>query len=123
MAVKLEIGALVKKLADEKFGGKEPEWKKATWGDIQVGCTSDDKNWYYKSGNRIYVQLKEGTPGEKIPDCYGCDTQLKAKIQHRSEWYEDGPGPCAGSGQVKTIILPYCPSCETEPTGRGVDFV
>lgn len=45
--------------------------------------------------------------------CKTCDGEIKAVIRYVSVW--DGPGPCAGSGEVETKQEPYCPNCEVKP--------
>jgi hypothetical protein len=45
--------------------------------------------------------------------CRTCGSEIKAVIRHASIW--DGPGPCAGSGEVETYQEPYCPQCEVKP--------
>lgn len=46
--------------------------------------------------------------------CKTCQGVIAAVNRHVSVW--DGPGPCAGSGEVDTFQLPYCPNCEERPT-------
>lgn len=46
-----------------------------------------------------------------------CGTKIKGKVVHLS--VRDGLFPCSGSGEVKSITVPYCPKCEKEPTGYG----
>ena len=45
--------------------------------------------------------------------CKTCGGEIKAVIRYCSVW--DGPGPCAGSGEVVTRRELFCPSCEEEP--------
>jgi len=109
---------LVEKLSEEKFAGKNPEWKEAKWGDIKVLCAWDDKNWYYKNGEVIYVQAKEG-PGNSTSHCYGCGTEIEFGAQRQSKWLEEFDGP-VGDGSVKLKHIPYCPTCEKEPEETSV---
>lgn len=30
-------------------------------------------------------------------------------------WEDDGPGPCAGSGEVRDVFHIYCPACQKKP--------
>ncbi len=103
--------ALVEKLSKEKFAGKKPEWKKAKWGDIQVLCVGDNKNWYYKNGEIIYIQAKQG---DFTPHCYGCGAEIEFKEQKQPHWFGEFDGT-VGGGKVKTKYIPYCPNCEKEP--------
>ena len=47
-----------------------------------------------------------------------CGTVLLAKPVHYSIW--DGLFPCSGSGEVRVVTVPYCPTCETEPSSTGI---
>jgi hypothetical protein len=33
----------------------------------------------------------------------------------RTIWTDVGPGPCAGTGDVRTVFHIYCPECHKEP--------
>jgi len=61
-----------------------------------------------------------------LPDggcsCKRCGGDIHAIPQTRSIWYENGPGPCAGSGETETVAIPYCPKCDPVPSSRGVTF-
>ncbi len=50
--------------------------------------------------------------------CAHCITQLKginAYIsEHDSMWSD-----CAGGGEVQSILIPYCPNCESKPEEYG----
>ena len=107
---------LLKKLEDDKFGGNTPEWRKARWGDVEVLCAQDNDNWYYRHGNFIYVQAKEG---DNTPHCYECDKKIEFKMQRLSVWFDEFKGP-VGGGEVKTKHIPYCPKCEEEPEESGI---
>ena len=111
-----DIGNLLKKLSEEKFGGKEPVWKKARWGDADVLCVGDSDFWYYQRDNVIYIQSKKD---DLTPHCYDCKSELEFKEQSNSVWFEEWSGP-VGGGEVITKNIPYCPKCEEEPKGSGI---
>ena len=46
--------------------------------------------------------------------CKTCGAQILAVIRYCPVW--DGPGPCAGSGEVVTEQEPFCPNCEEKPS-------
>jgi hypothetical protein len=52
--------------------------------------------------------------------CNACKSDIQAVTQYRSVWLSDGPGPCAGTGEVEHHIIPYCPNCDPKPSDRGV---
>lgn len=49
-----------------------------------------------------------------------CGSDIEAVLQYRSVWLSDGPGPCAGTGEVEHHVVPYCPKCDPKPSDRGV---
>lgn len=51
--------------------------------------------------------------------CQKCGAERKAKVQYRSVWLSDGPGPCAGTGEVKQELVEWCVSCDAEPPNNG----
>lgn len=52
--------------------------------------------------------------------CHVCSSDIMAVTQHKSVWLSDGPGPCAGTGEVERHVIPYCPKCDPKPSDRGV---
>ena len=48
-----------------------------------------------------------------------CGTDIMAVSQTRSVWLSDGPGPCAGTGEVEIHVIPYCPKCDRRPESNG----
>lgn len=62
----------------------------------------------------------------KQPDdswvCDRCGTPIASVTQMRSVWLSDGPGPCAGTGEVEQHIVPFCPLCDPKPSRTGVTF-
>ena len=109
---------LLKKLADKKFGGKVPNFRKARFDQVEVACAEDKENWYmiYSSGGLIIVQDKAG---KGVPHCYECGGEVYHKTQHRSVWFEEFHGP-VGGGEVRSKRIPYCPQCGKEPEATGV---
>ena len=65
-----ELATLLRGLVKERFGGKEPEWKEAMWGGVEVLSAEDEDNWYHQYKGNIYVQPKRGKV--KVPHCYDC---------------------------------------------------
>lgn len=57
-------------------------------------------NYYKKRGDGRWI-------------CTTCGGEIKAVVRYFPIW--DGPGPCAGSGEVETKQEPYCPNCEVKP--------
>jgi hypothetical protein len=47
---------------------------------------------------------------------------IEVVLQYRSVWLSDGPGPCAGTGEVERHFVPYCPVCDPKPPERGVTY-
>jgi hypothetical protein len=45
-----------------------------------------------------------------------CGQHINVAITGRSLWLENGPGPCAGTGQVVQVGELYCTQCDQEPT-------
>lgn len=110
---KPNIDELMKKLINENFNGKEPEWREAEWTETRVLCAIADKNWYYRKGDMIYVQEK------KAPNrthCYHCNSEIEVVGQkcsvHASNMTLSGR-------DVRTKLIPYCPKCESKPSESG----
>ena len=113
----MDLKNTLDKLIKEKFNWNKPNWKKSNWGDVEVSWTEDNENWYYKYGNSIYVQAKQG---DHTPKCYNCSSNIEFQEQDNSIWlekFEDGP---IGSGDTKIKHIPYCPKCEKVPEKFGV---
>lgn len=49
--------------------------------------------------------------------CRVCNSVIMAVSQRRSVWTL--PEFCAGSGEVRTVQVPYCPTCEPVPAADG----
>lgn len=49
--------------------------------------------------------------------CKKCQSDIMAAEVKRSVW--NFPEACAGSGEVVTDFVPYCPKCEEKPSNRG----
>lgn len=44
---------------------------------------------------------------------------MRAEKTGRSIWLGDnGPGPCAGTGEVRLVVEAYCPECGSKPVIR-----
>jgi len=63
-----------------------------------------------------YVE-ENGEPGWK---CRKCGSWIMAKDQSCSVWLSDGPGPCAGTGEVRHRTVCWCPTCHPEPKDRDI---
>ncbi len=46
--------------------------------------------------------------------CWGCGTGIMQKQVRNSVWHAEMRG-CAGSGEVRSLMVPYCPTCDQEP--------
>jgi hypothetical protein len=110
------IDELLKKLVNEKFNGKEPEWREAEWTETKVLCAIDDKNWYYRKGSMIYVQEKQAP---NSTHCYHCNSEIEVVGQKCSVHYKEFGSAMAGGGEVRTKLIPYCPNCESKPSESG----
>ncbi len=93
---------------------KLTNWREAKWGDVKILCDEDNKNWYYKFNNQIYVQAKQG---DHTPHCYECNSEIKFKPQHCSVHFKEFK--LTGGGEVRIKHIPYCPECEKEPAETG----
>jgi len=115
------MGTILEKLTAERFGGQEPAFRRARWGDVIVQMAQDDKNWYYihRGANSLYAQAKQG---DKTPYCVGCNSKLMFKEQSASQWDHPSPEACAGGGEVRLMSVPYCPNCEEEPKGSTIEI-
>jgi|GEM_PF-6445290 len=69
-------------------------------------------------------QEESGMKYFRLPDWtlahWKCGTPISVKYVVRSVHYKDGPGRCAGSGEVRRSEVPYCPTCDKEPADHGV---
>lgn len=54
--------------------------------------------------------------------CNACKSAIMAALQRRSVWLSDGPGPCAGTGEVEEHIIPFCPKCDQKPSKSGITY-
>ncbi len=50
--------------------------------------------------------------------CAHCNSLLRGLHTYISE-HDSMWSTCAGSGQVRRILVPYCPNCESEPEEHG----
>ena len=50
--------------------------------------------------------------------CNLTTTPIMIEETSRSHWVGDDLGPCAGSGEVMTVLEAYCPSCTNVPKVR-----
>lgn len=61
-----------------------------------------------------YLPKPDGEPGYL---CRDCGDEILAATVHHPVWIE-GMG-CAGTGEVRTSQVPYCPNCERKPGSQG----
>lgn len=47
-----------------------------------------------------------------------CGQLLDAKTVSHPVWWKD-LGPCSGTGEVHTEVVPYCKTCGPEPSSTG----
>lgn len=66
---------------------------------------------------------KDMSQYEHQPDdswkCKKCGSDIMAARVAHPIWLTDGPGPCAGTGEVEYEEIPYCPKCEQPPNFHG----
>ena len=101
---------LEKKLVDEKFNGKPINWQEGHSGGIPVETAWDDKNYYYKQGNQIFVQTKEGSNEEVIHSCYKCGEKAKVLETWSGPIHGRQPGVVLSEGGTSSRL--YCIKCE-----------
>ena len=78
------------------------------------------KPWMRVENNKW---LKEHANFTGEPDsigwrCKETKVLILAEKTGRSIWVEDGPGPCAGDGEVRLVVEAYCPECGSKPEVR-----
>ncbi len=117
----MEKEGLVRRLADEKFNGESPTWREARFDQVRVLCAEDDENWYmlYTSAPLIIVQEKAM---KNPPTCYECGGPVDYVARRLSVHFKEftDMGVPAGGGEVRTKRIPYCPNCNTKPSGHEV---
>lgn len=47
--------------------------------------------------------------------CKKTNTLIEAILTDRTIWDDDGPGPCASSEGVRSVVQAYCPKCTGAP--------
>jgi hypothetical protein len=105
-------GSIFQRLNEEQFDGRNPNWFRAEWMNLEVWVTTSNGNWFYQVGSSIYVQSKPDTNRSLDPHCYGCGTGLV--------FYEKLVTTLDGNEHVTEIFdIPYCPVCE--PKKRELD--
>ena len=109
---------LLKKLADEKFNGKLPDFQDAKFDQVKIQCYEDDNYWYmfYSPAPTIIVQEKAM---KKPPHCYVCKSSIKYVTRFNSVHFSEFKWP-VGGGEVRKQRIPYCPKCNEKPTNKGV---
>jgi hypothetical protein len=105
--------SLLEKLSKKEFDNKEIDWVKGRWAGIEVEIAQTDKNYFYKQGNEVFVQHKQGSGKDLIPYCYNCESEAKIMKVTVPIW--DGNFLCSGSGEIKTKYSFYCESCNKNP--------
>lgn len=50
--------------------------------------------------------------------CWECDAEVQCKTRRMS--VHDGPFPLSGYGRVESVLTPWCPNCESEPSDTGI---
>jgi hypothetical protein len=70
----------------------------------QPGILDNNNNWLVLTES---TRQKDGTWVHK------CGSPIDQKVLHQTVY--DGLFLLSGSGEVRTMHIPYCPNCETEP--------
>ncbi len=71
-----------------------------------------------RSANKKWLAehaLFTGEPNSIGWRCKETNVLMLAEKTGRSIWLDNGPGPCAGSGEVRMVIEVYCPTCGSKP--------
>ena len=68
-----------------------------------------NKKWLAEHGTYT------GEPNSIGWRCKTTNALMLAERTGRSIWADNGPGPCAGSGEVRQVIEAYCPKCDSKP--------
>lgn len=72
------------------------------------GSVTRDQKW---------IVLTESTRKEGEGFIHQCGAELQGKTVAFT--VRDGYFPLSGSGEVRTYSVPFCPTCEKEPSGHG----
>jgi len=67
--------------------------------DVRKNCNHEPSTGYWK--------------------CRKCGARIVGKRQACPVWLSDGPGPCAGTGEVRYVDIYWCPGCDKEPPSHG----
>lgn len=122
MPVEQATGQSVPGLKELDFKVNE-EWKKCAveegWRRFIPEFAEDSKGNKYmrrRGNSAVYKMIMEGEKKYSCV-CTQCGSEVLSAIVRHSIW--DGPGPCAGHGNVESENVPYCPKCESEPDRIG----
>ena len=70
--------------------------------------------WYLKRADgKVHYVSKD----DRNWNCAECNANVHAITRYHS--IHDGPFALSGSGQVKTVKIPYCPNCDEPPSSNG----
>ena len=69
----------------------------------------ENKKWLSEHANFT------GEPNSIGWRCKKTNSLILAEKTGRTPWQDDGPGPCAGTGEVRLIVEAYCPKCGSKP--------
>lgn len=68
-------------------------------------------------GKSIWLVLAESKGKEGVGFKHKCGTEIQgARVAHP---IHDGPFALSGGGECHYEIVPFCPTCETEPSFHG----
>ncbi|MBS3155006.1 hypothetical protein J4404_00735 [Candidatus Woesearchaeota archaeon] len=104
---------LVQKLIEEKFNGQIPKWEEGNWSGISVMITEDINYYYYKQGENIFVQRKEGSNEEVVPYCFDCDNKVSVLVTSSGPIHGRKPGEILSEGG--TAYRFHCINCQGKP--------
>ena len=76
---------------------------------------------YMREANKQWLQEHARHTGEGDIGwrCKKTGVLMLAEKTGRSIWVDDGPGPCAGTGEVRMVVEVYCPECTEKPSVRN----
>lgn len=110
----------------QQLAGKVKPWVKKILG--VEDADADSLNHEYtrmpsERNARKYPVLSESLYDEESRVwLHSCGTRLAVGEVRNSVWFRSGPGPCAGSGEVRIEERPYCPACQEKPPTSGIVY-
>jgi len=103
------------------------EWatckKQNTWLAFVPEFAEDSKGQKFMRplGRSIVYKVVTEKGNNQTYACNDCGSEISGTTVTHSIW--DGPGPCSGSGEVRSETVPYCPKCEERPSPYGIPIL